>query len=398
MSDQNGKFKAAVVQAAPAYLDREATLEEACALIAEAAGEGARLAVFPEVFLSGYPDWVWLVPNSRQPLLSSLYAELVENAVSVPDETTRRLCGRAAESKIHIAMGMNERNDEAGAQIHGAPTWDSSEPWLISMRHIREKTPNKTCTEARVDFTETGREFLKSDRWDEWRALETDQKRGIAPPPLQKPYPEDAVLIELVAPEDLTVGRMPLIEAIGRRRSRRKYTGEPLALEELSFLLWATQGVQETFRAGSASLRTVPSGGARHPFETYLLVNRVGELKPGLYRYLPLDHKLCFLRADAELPAKVDEACYGQYVMDSAVVFIWTVIPYRTEWRYGIVSPKIIAQDSGHLCQNLYLAAEAIGAGTCAIGAYDQDKLDPILGVDGTDEFAIYLAPVGRVA
>ena len=140
-----------------------------------------------------------------------------------------------------------------------------------------------------------------------------------------------------------------------------------------------------------------PSGGARHPFETYLLVNRVEGIDPGLYRYLPLEHKVYLVDADTELAERVNEACYGQYVKDSAVVFIWTVIPYRTEWRYSILSPKIIAQDSGHLCQNLYLASEAIGGGTCAIGAYDQDRIDPILGVDGEKEFTIYMAPVGKV-
>jgi SagB-type dehydrogenase family enzyme len=82
----------------------------------------------------------------------------------------------------------------------------------------------------------------------------------------------------------------------------------------------------------------------------------------------------------------------------SAVVFLWTAIPYRTEWRYTIVAPKLIAQESGHICQNLYLACEAIGAGTCAVGAYDQKKMDELLGVDGEDEFTIYVAPVGKVA
>lgn len=252
-----------------------------------------------------------------------------------------------------------------------------------------------------MDSIETYRRFLKSDSWDEWRETETDQRKGLPSPPPQKPHPEDAALIDLVAAEDLTVGGMRLIEAIGRRRSRRRFTDQPLTLEELSFLLWATQGVSKvtTRDQGRAvhTLRTVPSGGARHPFETYLLVNRVDGLEPGLYRYLPLDHKLYILCADPQLVEKIDDACYGQYVKESAVVFVWTVIPYRTEWRYGIVSHKIIAQDSGHLCQNLYLASEAIGAGTCAIGAYDQKKMDPILGVDGKEELTIYVAPVGRV-
>ena len=253
------------------------------------------------------------------------------------------------------------------------------------------------------------RKFLKSDRWEEWRKSETDQKKGVPVPPSQKSYPEGSKLITLVSPENLTVGKMPLVEVIKHRRSHRKFSEEPLTLEELSFLLWATQGIStkealagraNEFREVSAfpraAFRTVPSGGARHPFETYLLVNRVNELQPGLYRYLPLENKLCSLFADADLTRRVHGACYEQYVKDSAVTFIWTVIPYRTEWRYSIVSPKIIAQDSGHMCQNLYLACEAIGAGTCAVGAYDQEKMDQALRVDGKEEFAIYVAPVGK--
>jgi SagB-type dehydrogenase family enzyme len=241
------------------------------------------------------------------------------------------------------------------------------------------------------------RRFLKSDRWEEWRQSETDQRKGLPPLPPEKPCLQDATSIDLTAPEDLALGEMPLAEAIRRRRSRRHFTGEPLALDELSFLLWATQGVSKVIPESAASLRTVPSGGARHPFETYLFVSRVEGLAPGLYRYLPLEHKLCTVRQDIGLVDEVDQACNGQYVRDSAVVFIWTVLPYRTEWRYTFLSPKIIALDAGHLCQNLYLASEAIGAGTCAIGAYDQLKMDTVLGVDGEDEFAIYVAPVGKI-
>jgi len=245
---------------------------------------------------------------------------------------------------------------------------------------------------------ETYRKFLKADRWNEWAELETDQKKKIPPPPPQKPCPKDATLIELIAPQDLTVGKMPLIEAINRRKSRRKFTQESLTREELSFLLWATQGVREVYGGGAGTRRTVPSGGSRHPFETYLLINRVNGLDPGLYRYLPLAHKLCFLWADAELVGKVNDACRGQvFVGEGAVVFIWTVIPYRAEWRYSLIAHKIIAMEAGHLCQNLYLASEAIGAGTCAIGAYNQDEMDTIVGVDGRDEFVIYVAPVGKI-
>jgi SagB-type dehydrogenase family enzyme len=257
---------------------------------------------------------------------------------------------------------------------------------------------------------EPGRKFLKSDRWAEWRKHETDQRKGIPVPPPQKPYPEGAPLIDLVAPDDLAIGQMPVIEAIRQRRSRREFTEEPLTLEELSFLLWATQGMDEQATRAFVDwlatkdatavktrpiLRTVPSAGGRHPFETYLLVHRVRDLEPGLYRYLAVEHKLLFLRAGTELAEQVADA-FMRWVQRSAIVFVWATIPYRTEWRYSIMAPKMVAQEAGHVCQNLYLASEAIGAGACAI-TYDQEKVDRILGVDGQEEFAIYVAPVGKV-
>ena len=249
-----------------------------------------------------------------------------------------------------------------------------------------------------MESMETHRRFLKADQWEEWSNLDTDQRKRILPPPVQKPYPVEAKLIDLVAPQDLTIGEMSLLEVINRRKSRREFTKLPLTLEELSFLLWATQGVREVTGGGAGTKRTVPSAGSRHPFETYLIVNRVRGLEPGLYRYLALVHKLCFLNGDTELEEKVVDGCRGQaFVGKGAVVFIWTAIPYRTEWRYAVVSHKVIAIDAGHLCQNLYLASEAIGAGTCGIGAYDQDEMDALVDVDGEEEFVIYAAPVGKI-
>ncbi|MBW2621851.1 MAG: SagB/ThcOx family dehydrogenase [Deltaproteobacteria bacterium] len=238
------------------------------------------------------------------------------------------------------------------------------------------------------------RRFLKSDLWPELGRYETDQKKKIPSPEKQKPVPDEAQVFDLVAAEDLESGRMPLIEAMRSRRSRRKYSDESLTREELSFLLWSTQGISSP---GRDRLRTVPSGGARHPFETYLVISRVDGLKRGLYRFLPLDHKLCFIRTDAEMAEKLARACHGQsFIKDSAVAFIWTAVPYRAEWRYGVIAHKMIAIDAGHLCQNLYLASESIGAGTCAIGAYDQAGMDAFLGVDGEEEFSVYVGSVGK--
>jgi SagB-type dehydrogenase family enzyme len=169
-----------------------------------------------------------------------------------------------------------------------------------------------------------------------------------------------------------------------------------MTLDELSFLLWATQGIRTRIDEGHA-YRTVPSAGCRHALETYLCVVRVKGLLPGIYRYLPVEHQLLLERADENIGQKMVDAIFGQpYPAQSAVTFVWTAVPYRMEWRYGLAAAKVIALDAGHVCQNLYLACEAIGAGTCAVAAYDQGAVDRLLRVDGKEEFAIYLAAVGK--
>ncbi|NOQ22804.1 MAG: SagB/ThcOx family dehydrogenase [Candidatus Aegiribacteria sp.] len=237
--------------------------------------------------------------------------------------------------------------------------------------------------------------FLKAN-WNLLEGFRSDQSKEIEHPDVQKPVDDSISVIDLPVIKPGIIPYLGLLEVINSRRSIRKFTDEPISLEELSWLLWSTQGVQKVLGDGVATLRTVPSGGARHPFETYLLVNNVTGLEPGLYRYLPLDHSIACLGEQIP-PEKVISGCLDQtFCGNCAVTFVWSVIPYRTEWRYGPVSHKIIAIDAGHLCQNLYLACTAPGLGTCGIGAYDQEAMDLLLGFDGEDEFVIYIAPVGR--
>ncbi len=121
-------------------------------------------------------------------------------------------------------------------------------------------------------------------------------------------------------------------------------------------------------------------------------------LAEGVYRYLPLSHELVEVYLGQGLERTLIEACLGQaFVGEAAAVLILTVIPYRMEWRYGPAAHKVLALDAGHVVQNVYLLCEAIGAGTCAVAAYDQAKMDAFVRVDGQDEFVIYLAPVGKV-
>ncbi len=248
-------------------------------------------------------------------------------------------------------------------------------------------------------------ELLKQFRWfltDKVRVTidfsRTDQSRGVSAPPIEKPYSEGARRIALPRPGQWQgVSRIDLVTAIERRRSRRRYRRAPLTLDELAFLLWATQGIQRRLDAGTA-LRTVPSAGCRHALETYLAVMNVRDVEPGIYRYLPVEHELLFEHAQEALETNLVYATHGQgFVGTAAVLFAWTTIPYRMEWRYDLAAHRVILLDAGHVCQNLYLACEAIGAGCCAIAAYHQEAMDSLLDVDGEDEFTCYLASVGKV-
>ncbi len=226
----------------------------------------------------------------------------------------------------------------------------------------------------------------------------TDQNNGVAAPPLEKPFPADARRIDLVTKDSWRgFSGLDLISAIEGRRSHRSFTAEPLTLEEISFLLWATQGIRQIASASTA-FRTVPSAGSRHALETYLCVLNVTGLEPGVYRYLPKEHQLLVVSHEKDLAQQLTAATLGQsFIGRSAVTFVWATVPYRMEWRYHIAAHKVIALDAGHVCQNLYLAVAAIGCGTCAVAAYHQELMDELLGVDGDDEFSLYLAPVGKI-
>jgi SagB-type dehydrogenase family enzyme len=227
---------------------------------------------------------------------------------------------------------------------------------------------------------------------------QTDQSRGVPPPPIEKPYLADGERIDLV-PNGKWAGisAIDLISAIQNRSSHRQFTAEPLSLDEVSFLLWATQGIRKK-ADGATALRTVPSAGCRHALETYLCVLNVAGLEPGIYRYLPMEHQLLVVSRAPGLAKKITAAALNQsFIGKAPLIFIWTTIPYRMEWRYGIAAHKVIALDAGHVCQNLYLACAAINAGTCAVAAYHQQLMDDLLGIDGENEFTLYLAPVGKI-
>lgn len=246
---------------------------------------------------------------------------------------------------------------------------------------------------------EQQRSFLKSN-FLEFKHVRTDKIKGLPKPMIVKPYSSSSVIIDLPECNEDVVKKQNIYDCIKDRRSTRFYSEESLSLEELSYLLWATQGITGTTKTED-TLRTVPCSGATHTFETYLFMMRVKGISQGIYRYLPVEHKLLFMSELDEIDQKIDAITLDQpfvpnFTKKAAVMFAWSTIPYRSEWKYDVSAHKKILIDIGHVSQNLYLASESIDAGACAIGIYDQNLIDEVLGLDGNDEFILFLGAVGK--
>ena len=245
------------------------------------------------------------------------------------------------------------------------------------------------------------RRLLKShpDLWKRFGEIDTPAKRGEPKPEAQKSCSPGAEMIDLTPRVEFRIGQIPLLSALSARRTRRSFTDEALSFEELSFLLWAAEGVNREPDDAGVARRTAPTGGSMYPIETYIVVHerRIDGVEAGLYRYLPLNHKLCVLELGATIWDRVMECIVSKWADGSAVLLIWSAIPSRLEWKFSILCHKAIVMEAGHSCQNVYLACEAIGAGTGGIGAYYQEEIDAAIGLDGEEEFVVYIAPIGKV-
>ena len=212
-------------------------------------------------------------------------------------------------------------------------------------------------------------------------------------PELYKEY-SGSPLIQL--PTDVEFSALSLDKALKVRKSVRHFSNTPLTLEQLSYLVWSASGVQRIEH--DFAFRTAPSAGGLFPIETYLVVNNVVGVSPGLYHYCITKHALETLRP-GEYGIQLSDAAMGQSMCaHSSIVFIWTSIFQRTRWKYGSRAYRYIYLDAGHMAENVALTAAAMGLGTCAIAAIFDDEVNEILGVDGIEESAIYLTTVGTPA
>lgn len=244
---------------------------------------------------------------------------------------------------------------------------------------------------------QTGRDFMKFSQEQESSDFVSDQQMKKQQPPLVKKAMSDNRIDLPKNFEDLDIIN-DFTRILFERKSSRVYTDKPVSLLQLSYLLWATQGVKEIRGQNYATIRTVPSGGARHPFETYLVIQNVEGLKEGCYHYLPMEHQLEYLHPFADKNISITQTLVGQsWAEKAAVVFYWSIVPYRCEWRYGIFAHRPALMDIGHVGENLYLACAALQLGTCGVAAYDGDSCAKVFGLDNEEEFMVYTSPVGNI-
>ena len=228
--------------------------------------------------------------------------------------------------------------------------------------------------------TKHSRERLLGGRLDWANKPETYKKYPSAKTiPLSKEFPTKS---------------LPMLDVLKKRRSLRSFFPKPLSIADLSFLLWASTGIQRKER--DYEFRTVPSAGALYPIETYLIANKVDGLDKALYHYELQAHALEELKVGS-FSEEIAQAALGQKMLIAApVVLIWTAIFERSKWKYAQRAYRYVYLDAGHIAQNLALSAASIGLGSCQIGAFFDDEINQIIEIDGVEESALYLSVVGH--
>jgi SagB-type dehydrogenase family enzyme len=207
-----------------------------------------------------------------------------------------------------------------------------------------------------------------------------------------EPYKIYAAAQQIALPSPHGYQGLSLEETIQRRRSIRNYTPQPLSQEELSRLLHAAQGITDQYRG----FRAAPSAGALYPIETYAVVHEVAGLEPGLYHYAVAGHALEQLRI-GNLRAELLVAGIAQEMLAQAqACLVFSAVFQRARWKYRERTYRYALLEAGHIGQNLYLAATSMGLGACAAGAFLDDELNKLLGLDGEEEAALYMISVGK--
>ena len=258
-----------------------------------------------------------------------------------------------------------------------------------------------TRNEGMWEEIDSNREFMKCPNFATV-TRKSDQEKELKQPPLSKDAKNK--IIEISADFDSVITQDSYTGLLDIRRSERVYDKDAaITQSQLAFLLWSTHGIQDIKGENYATLRPAPSGGARHPFETYFIARNVEGLEPGLYHYLPLEHigaKKVAIEYISEFPdheERVTGMLSGQkWASFAPVVVFYSCVAYRAEWRYCNFAHRVVLIDLGHVGQNFMLSAAAMGLGSCCMAAYNQKLCDEALGFDGYEEYTVYACSIGK--
>jgi SagB-type dehydrogenase family enzyme len=239
-----------------------------------------------------------------------------------------------------------------------------------------------------------GDSFFRKSRYERGKLPSHSLDFGAKPEDF-KMY--DSPLKRVVLPKDFKFELDDFKSMLIERRSRRRFTKEPISLQELSTLLKYTSGISsDEFDESVFNFRHVPSAGGLYPYETYVIANNVDGIDKGLYHYNIIGHEIDMLK-DGDLGSRIAAVCLDQSMArQAAAVFAWTAIVPRSQWKYLQRCYRYIFMDLGHLGQNFYLVAEALQLAACTIGALYDGEGNNLLGIDGIDESLSYIGIVGR--
>ena len=237
---------------------------------------------------------------------------------------------------------------------------------------------------------EQGEEYLEYENSNENESLEDQRNDNTNSLTLAGDNPRTYLL-----PPPALVGSISVEEALMSRRSHRSFQDKPLTPEQLSQILWAAYGV-----SSDRGFRTAPSAGALYPLEIFVVVGNVTGIEAGVYRYLPNEHKIK-RTSDEDIRQDLAELAWGQsFIQDAPILVIYTAIFSRTTLRYGEEPGRTyVHMEVGHSAQNIYLQAETLGLGTCAVGAFRDNNINHLLGIPvDSQEVLLYLMPVGYIS
>ncbi|MBI4645181.1 MAG: SagB/ThcOx family dehydrogenase [Bacteroidia bacterium] len=279
--------------------------------------------------------------------------------------------GKYKEAAVMLENELKNSEPEIGRLYFAAQAWALSGDIDSAMSKLQQCFKKGFIDLQGIEQDNCFKKIRESEKWEEFMNLNYEHINK-----LKNSFPEKHTVIDsIMLPQPLHDGKMSVEKAMNNRRSERQFKDSPLSLAEVSQMLWAAYGVTEkmdkpTFLRGG--LKTAPSAGALYPLELYLVAGKVDGLEAGVYWYKSEEHKLLKISAQ-DVRKSLCDAAYGQEMIEEAPAsIVYSAVFERMTSKYGARGrERYVCMDLGHSAQNVYLQAESLGLGTCAIGAFE---------------------------